>query len=113
MDPNIFLVAFFVIIGIMRGILPLLLGWLLLHFLHSKPPGRRMVTSDINVAAYILFESGLFVSSIVFISRLLFGPFPFIVVFIYIIFLKAVYLISFGILNVSALLQTGVILDIR
>ena len=79
--------------------------------MYSKPPGRRMVTSDIHNFFVISFH-GLNISYYFpFLVRVLFGHLSFWVIFILIEFMKQCLFLSLSILNISTLIQTSFILN--
>ena len=71
------------------------------------------MTTDINLMVILLVDVGVFVSCTMIGLRTAFGPLPFDVVLLYVIFVEIFFTIVFGILNSSAFLQMAIIMNLR
>ena len=77
----------------------------------SKPPGRRMVTSDIHnffVNSFHFLNMSYYISLL---ARVLFGHLPFSVIFVLVELMKQGLFVSLSIFNISTLIQTSFILN--
>ena len=117
------------ILAFVRAILSFFQGWLVHMFVHSRPPGRKMVcfsslqcecinyifkvTTDINVFAHIFGDLAVICNCIEAMSRAFFGPLPFSVVFGFNQVYKITTFLVIGVLNVSGFLQFAIIANQR
>ena len=81
------------------------------QFMYSKPPGRRMVTSDIHNYFVISFHHLNFSYYFSFLARVVFGHLPFWVIFVLVEFMKQGLFVSLAVFNISTLIQTSFILN--
>ena len=81
------------------------------QFMFSKPPGRRMVTSDVHNYFVISFHYLNISYYLSFLARVVFGHLPFWIIFILVEFMKQCLFVALSIFNISTLLQTSFILN--
>ena len=81
------------------------------QFMYSKPPGRRMVTSDIHNFFVISFHNLNISYYFSFLARVVFGHLPFWVIFVLVELMKQCLFASLAIFNISTLIQTSFILN--
>ena len=76
-----------------------------------QPPGRRMVTSDINNYSILSFHLANFAFYIGFLSRTIFGYFSFWFTFFFVEFMKNSLHLACGFFNINTIIQISLILN--
>ena len=77
-------------------------GWISRGFVFSKPPGRRMITADINAIIYITGNLTTTVHCLSIAARTLLGPLPTYMVFAINEAMVLTVSLSLGVCNVNA-----------
>eukprot|EP00092_Neocalanus_flemingeri_P042816 GFUD01046966.1.p1 GENE.GFUD01046966.1~~GFUD01046966.1.p1 ORF type:complete len:105 (-),score=12.27 GFUD01046966.1:20-289(-) len=72
------------IAGITRGIFSFCRSWIVRAFVNSRPPGRKMVTADINVFAHMFLDAVIVSDCLEFALWSVVGPLPYWVVFAFV-----------------------------
>ena len=49
-------------------------GWVVRKFVYSKPPGRKMITADINAIIFITGNITVIINCVGIVLRTIFGP---------------------------------------
>ena len=76
------------------------------NFITSKPPGRRMVTSDLNLLLNFTLHIALLTFSLGIVIRILFGTLSFWTVFLIVeVFMKISFLLVGAVANVSRVIH--------
>ena len=84
------------------AILRIFIGWNVRKFIFSKPPGRKMITADINTISFIFTNVLPLVICIGVSLRTVFGPFPFFGVFLLTEATTIPFSLNLGVYNVAA-----------
>ena len=84
---------------------------MVVKFLHSKPPGRRMVTSDVQTYFIMAFQMANLALYSGLITRLLFGYLSHPLIFFFVEFMKHSLHFGAAIANISAILQISIIFN--
>ena len=83
----------------------------MIKFLHSKPPGRRMVTSDVQTFFIRAFQFANIALYTGITARILFGLLPYPLIFCFVELMKQSLHFGAAIANVSAILQISIIFN--
>lgn len=81
------------------------------QFLQSKPPGRKMVTSDVQIYFIMAFQMANFSLYTGIITRLLFGYLPYTLIFFFVEMMKHSLHFGAAVANVSAILEFSIIFN--
>ena len=82
-------------------------------FVYSKPPGRKMITADINALIFITGNVTVIINCLGIGLRTIFGPLPFLVIFALYETLVNSFSLSVGVLNVVAFFHVILIFHSR
>ena len=88
-------------------------GWIVRRFVFSKPPSRRMITTDMSVMLILLGNVHIMAICVTVALRTIHGPLPFYVVVAIKQFHEILFTLTMGTSNVTAFLQIILILKPR
>ena len=80
-------------------------------FILSKPPGRRMVTSDVQIYFLKCFQAANIALYVGLFSRIIFVFFPFYTIFFFVELMKNFFHCAMSIFNVSTVLEISLIFN--
>ena len=88
-------------------------GWVVRKFVYSKPPGRKMITADINAIIFITGNVTVIINCVGIGLRTIFGPLPFLVIFLLNETMVNSFSLSVGVCNVVAFFHVMLIFHSR